>query len=58
MVETISFGVCIGQLCINLWLTERLAGHLKESNEIIMFASVTGYLNDLSEVRRIVCLDV
>jgi len=58
IVQTVSLGICVRQLRVNLGLPKRFTGHLKEANKVIMFASMTGYLNNFAEVRWILSFDI
>ena len=57
-MKTIGLGVGIGELGVDFGLAEGLAGHLKVTDKVVMFAGVVGHLDDFSEVGRILRLDV
>lgn len=58
VMQTVRLGVGIGELSVDLRFADRLASHLKEADEVVMFASVVADLDELSEVGRILGLDV
>jgi len=58
VVEAVGLGVRVRKLGIDPRLAERLAGHLKVADEIVMFAGMVRDLDDFGEVGRILRLDV
>ena len=57
-MQTVGLCVGVGELGVNLRLTERLTSHLEVANEVVVLACVIRDLDDLSEVRRILGLDI
>ena len=57
-MEAVGLGVGVRKLCVDLGFAERLASHLEVTNELVVLASMVGNLDDLCEVRGILCLDV
>lgn len=57
-MQTISLGISVCQFRIDFRLPKRFTSHLKEANEVVMLAGMTGYFDDFSEVGWIFSLDI
>jgi len=57
-VQPISFGIRVGEFCVDLGLAEGLPCHLEVANEFIMLAGMIANLDDLSKVAGVLSLDI
>lgn len=58
VMESVGFGIGVRQLCVDLGLAEGFAGHLQESNEVVLLPSAARYFDDFDKVGRVFGLNV